>query len=140
MVGYITKAEAARMLNIPPDDIDEIDIHRCPGGYHIDAVKNYASTHKLPIGNWYNIIALSHASAPLNDQRVVWCESVMELLWRASVRTRAIILPHEDEEVWSFIKETPGAPRLIIVGDDSDLCHISINGWNKAIEVGCQKM
>lgn len=136
-MGYLTDMEASQALNMPVSDLHKTEVHKCPHGYHVDAIKEYCSQHGIPIGTWKNIVGLSSPDSP-DDDRVNWCTSIHELLWMSNKFTVAMLVSSDAPHLWEFVK-TLGGTRLIVIGDSTQ-CHVSFKSWDKAIEVACQKI
>ncbi len=137
-MGFLTDIEAARALAVPVSILRTMEVHRCPQGYHIDTIKSFCASNGLPVGDWYNVLAIKTEAAPTNHEGVEWFDNLTSLLWRVDPFTKAIILPTESPDLWEFIKEK-SSTKLIVIGD-SECCHLSINSWIKAIDIACQKI
>lgn len=136
MGRFLSAQELSRMVGIPPNKIEkEFDIHKCPGGYHEDVVREWCAIHGLPVGGPYNAIGIGES----DDERVDWYDSIFDALLNANKFTRVLILPEFEyiDDVWELAMRYKNI-RIVVYGcnDDSEVkAHLKTSSMEDAIKL-----
>ena len=130
MGQFLTKLEAARLLNVGPQHLDELEVPECPYGYSREVIEEFAARNGLPIfEELWNLIVCGEERAPYT-----YAENIKEALFLANSRTKAIISTIAfEEDVYNICVDY--GIKLIYVGESCEHSHLNVPSFEDALHI-----